>query len=419
MSSFAKNAMFFVYGLLLVFAAQAAAVPSVFEQCHRINDWTLTNEDVDRSSRFFAVAALPLFMTYPNLVEKIPYLPLANLPTPVSRLEKLGDVLGHAHLYLKNDAGTNSSFGGNKPRKLAFLLSHAMYHKATHVVTCGGAGSNHSTATIVLCRALGLSCTSCLSSQRNTSYLQRNLLLSLAHGSVLSYHESSSERQKAVLSICARKFSEKQRPYYISAGGSNARGSLGFVNAAFELAAQVREGLMPEPDMIFVGAGSNGTAAGLALGLHLAGLKKTRVHAVLSSSGKPESYTEDCKTLFAGMFALLELEPKTDVPSPIYLSEYAGDGYAHVTEKTAAALKLLQEKEGLKLDGTYAGKALGAFIDFARNPECAGKNLLFWNTFCTGSFKEETSQVSWEELPQEFHQYFDGTLPLQTGDIGV
>jgi 1-aminocyclopropane-1-carboxylate deaminase/D-cysteine desulfhydrase-like pyridoxal-dependent ACC family enzyme len=405
-----RYALLFVIAQISLFATSTYSLSA---RCHAINDWMETN--VDRSSNpklFSSSEGVALFEAIPNLKARLPYINFAQLPTPVSKLEKFGAAVAHPSLYMKNDAHTGTRMGGNKIRKLCFLLGWALFNKAELVLTCGGAGSNHSTATIDCAQQVDLPCMSFLSPQIPTSYARRNLLVSKALGGDLQLCESFNARQQAILDYAT---THDRKIFYISAGGSSARGSLGFVNAAFELAQQVRSGQIPEPDLIVVGAGSNGTAAGLSLGLALAGLK-TEVLAVCTTGLTPSTLEADTKELHAGMLKILGVPAPTNLKLPYYADDYYGGTYALVTPKTIAASTLMFSTEDLNLDVTYAGKALGAFYDLAREAAFKDKNLLFWNTFCNDSLEEITSKVDYHTLPEKFHHYF--TDPLQVGDLG-
>lgn len=400
---------------LLILLPNISAI-TLAEKCETINAWTINNKEVASDPKFFAGVRLPLFKQYPHLVNKISYLALAELPTPVSQLNSFGDKLNHKNIYLKNDAKTYGDFGGNKVRKLEFLLADALVNKADVVITTGSAGSNHSTATIALCKDLGLSVVSCLSAQRNTSYLRRNLLLSYLYGGNLNHFDSQDARLQGMID-CAEQFRKAGRkPYYIAVGGSVPRGALGYVNAAFELAEQIKNNLIPEPDTIMMAGCSHGTAAGLSLGIALAGLK-SQIIAVGTEPEPVEQIIAEYKHLIDGMLKLLELPLDRVVQYPTYVNFYIGEGYAALTPKTIDSIKLLQDTENLKLDGTYAGKALGAFVDYAQMPENKGKTLLFWNTFCTGDFEDTINGIDYKDLPKAFHAYFE--MPLQPGDLGV
>lgn len=382
---------------------------SLAEQCHGLNAWMESNEETSDRGDLFTNSQLPLFKKYPQLTNRIPYISLALLPSPILQLESLGRHLNHNQLFLKNDSSIGELFGGNKIRKLCFLLGWALYHNAEVVMTCGGAGSNHSTATIACCKKVHLECKSFLTEQLPTSYTRRNLVLSNLLGGQLHIFDTIEQRQQAIIDEAETL---DKKIFYIPGGGSTPRGALGFVNAAFELATQIEINLMPEPDLLFVAAGSNGTAAGLALGLQLAGLK-TQVVAVCTTSMSPDRFLSDCKTLFDGMLNLLELPPLEKPQYPKYTAAYFGAGYAALPENTAKHIDLLYSTEKIKLDGTYAGKAFSAFVDTAQSDEYKDKVLLFWNSFCSGSIEE----LSMPTLPFQFHHYFKSTL--QPGDPGV
>lgn len=387
-----------------------SAESSISQRCRDLNKWMEQNNDLSNEPEIFGSSAdIPLFIAFPHLSSTIPYLNLAKLPTPIKKLSEVGRIVDHKNLYFKNDANSGELFGGNKLRKLCFLLAWAKLHKAELVITCGGAGSNHTTATIGCSRLVGLPCEAFLSEQRPTSYARRNLILSALYGGKISIYPTFNDRQQAILdraATCGKKV------FYIPGGGSTARGSLGFVNAAFELADQVHEKQIPEPDYLVVGAGSNGTAAGLGLGLCLAGLK-TQVVAITTTSMSAADFLEDCKALYTDMLALLEVPAPKIIRYPIYIDSYFGDAYADLTPKTAAALDILNSTEKIRLDGTYAGKAFAAFLDLAEGKEDKDKVLLFWNTFCTSPLE----QLGYKILPTGLHHYF--TDSLQPGDLGI
>lgn len=405
-----RNSLTRITLFFIVFSCINSAHSSMSQRCRDLDNWMETNEDCsDAPELFNSSHDVPLFQQYPHLADTIPYLNLATLPTPVTKLNEVSKTIGHHQLFFKNDAETGKIFGGNKLRKLCFLLAWAKLHKAELILTCGGAGSNHTTATIGCAREVGIPCEVFLSEQRPTSYARRNLLLSTLYGGKLSVYPTFNDRQQAILdraATCGKKV------FYIPGGGSTARGSLGFVNAAFELAEQVRAGQLPEPDYLFVGAGSNGTAAGLGLGLCLAGLK-TQIVAITTTSMSPADFLTDCKALYSDMLTLLDIEAPEVIRYPVYSDLYFGETYADLTPKTAAALNTLYQAEKIKLDGTYAGKAFAGFLDFAAAKENRDKVLLFWNTFCTSSIE----QLGYKILPEGLHHYF--TDALQPGDLGI
>ncbi|HWI60072.1 MAG TPA: pyridoxal-phosphate dependent enzyme, partial [Bacillota bacterium] len=218
--------------------------------------------------------SLPLFQKLPQLAARLPYVSLGRLPTPVERLAEVGAAIGLDSLYIKRDDLSGLVYGGNKVRKLEFLLGAALNAGAREVVTLGFAGSNHALATALYANQLGLRSTSLLMPQVNARYLRRNLLA--------GYYHKAELQHVANLPLLAfglvRKLLQGKRqfgvfPRIIPAGGSCPPGVLGYVNAALELGEQIRAGAMPEPDRIYVPMGSMGTAVGLMLGLRMAGLQ--------------------------------------------------------------------------------------------------------------------------------------------------
>jgi D-cysteine desulfhydrase len=396
-----------------------AARPSLGERCNALNEWMGKNSNTAFDPYLIATARIPLFEFYPHLIKHIPYFDIAQLPTPVKILKSLGRQINHDNLYIKNDSGTGHAFGGNKVRKLCFLLGQAIYHKADYILTVGGAGSNHSAATIVLSSRsnANIPCISFLSPQLPTAYTRRNLIISQQYGGELHACKSANHRAESVLEKAAELQSKGKKIVYIPSGGSNALGCLGYVNAAFELKKQIDAGEIPKPDCIFIAAGSNGTAAGLSLGLALAGLN-TQVIAVITVPMTSDECRTETTQLIKEMCNLLKLSccPK-NIIYPHHTTQYFGGEYARIGDTTAEALSLMLNTEGFKLDGTYAGKALTAFIDHAQAAAHKNKVLLLWNTFFTDEPTMLLDDGKISNLPKEFHHYF--TDPLQPGDLGL
>jgi D-cysteine desulfhydrase len=357
---------------------------------------------------------IPLFERFPGLKGRLPYVSLCQLPTPIVKLDNAGKKMGLDHLYMKQDGLTAQPFGGNKIRKLEFLLGDALERGAREVMTFGFAGSNHAAATAVFADHLGMKSISMLMPQSNAHYVRRNLLLSWKHGAEL--HQYANKKSIAIGSIyqlLRHRLKTGKKPYIIPPGGSSGLGSIGFVNAAFELHAQVQEGLLPEPDRIYVTLGSAGTAAGLLVGIKALNMR-TRIIPVRVVE---EHFTDEAwiGKLFrdtAGLlhasdpsFPHLELAPgDIDI-----VDDYLGEGYARFTPKGMEAAALFAETEGIKLDGTYTGKTAAALIDHARRPGEINKNdvVVYWNTLNARDISSEIENMDYHELPREFHRYFE------------
>ena len=206
----------------------------------------------------------------PALQSKIPYISLGEYPTPVKKLENLEEEVGAEGIYFKDDGIGAPYFAGNKIRKLEFLLADAVYSEAQSIIAIGDAGSNCVLATLAQAKCVGFDDVYCLlGPQLNTSYLRRNLLLDLFYDGIIKYYQSEEEQEDSIW----EHSNKLQNSYIVSWGGTCPLGCLGYMNAAFELKKQITEGLLPEPDYIYIPLGSTGTAAGLILGVKLAGLK--------------------------------------------------------------------------------------------------------------------------------------------------
>jgi 1-aminocyclopropane-1-carboxylate deaminase/D-cysteine desulfhydrase-like pyridoxal-dependent ACC family enzyme len=362
---------------------------------------------------------LPLFTTYPRLIDAIPYTPIALLPTTARRMDTLSASLG-CDLWLKDDGATGTLYGGNKVRKLGFLLASAKKDGARTVLTFGAAGSNHALTTAIYAREMGLRAVSMLVPQPGAHSVRRNLLRHFAARAELHYH--AGLRQVA-LATCwqftAISAREGRFPRVIATGGSSPTGILGFVNAALELKQQIDAGQLPTPDSIYVASGTMGTAVGLALGLQLAGLP-TRVVAVRVTTGKFTNI-ERGRSLYESTNRLLHQAdpaiPLLPFPEAHFemRDEFLGQQYALYTPASAEAMRRMRDAEGLKLEGTYTGKALACMLSDAAAGRLHGKQSLFWNTYNSVDFSGVTAGLDYHQLPPELHHYFEEPVqPLDT-----
>jgi len=322
----------------------------------------------------------PLATLAPRLLERLQPLELAELPTPVEQLPRLAGP-GAAELWIKRDDLSSPLYGGNKVRKLELLLAAARRRGAGRVLTMGARGSNHLLATVLHARSLGLAATGVIFPQPPTEHVERNLAADRGAGAELvevgSKYLLAAGLMRALLR-CRRR--EGSWPYLIPGGGSNPLGALGFVNAGLELAAQVRAGLLPEPAAVYLAFGTGGTAAGLALGLELAGLA-TRVVAVRVI----DRLLANRRRLLALLRATRRLlrsggdelpRPRRPGANLEIEHRFFGDGYGRATKAGRRAVELFAGA-GIILEDTYTGKAAAALL------EAAGRKtgpLLYWHT---------------------------------------
>ncbi len=356
----------------------------------------------------------PLLAQYPALKSGIPHVALAELPTPVQRMERLERALGGdaPALFIKRDDLSNPVYGGNKVRKLEFLLARALQRKYPSVLTFGAAGSNHALATAIFAQQLGLRCISVLVPQPNAGYVRRNLLMHHCGGAELHHYSGMLGAAAGTIATLIRHWRRTRRfPYLIPPGGSSPVGVLGFVNAGFELNEQIAAGLLPEPDVIYVASGTMGTAVGLALGLCAAGLR-TRVMAVRVTDAIFTSIPK-ARRLFDKTRRLLRRAAPDFPPCPFpsatfqFRHEFFGRAYALYTEEGMRAVRLLGDTEGVSIEGTYTGKTLAALIADTTAGILRGQTVLFWNTYNARDFTSDIAGMDYHALPPAFHRYFE------------
>jgi len=368
---------------------------------------------------------IPLFEQYPLLGERLPYISLGAFPTSVEKLERLSAELGVSQLYIKRDDLSGILYGGNKPRKLEFILGNALRSGAKEVIAFGCAGSNHALATAIYARQAGLKSISMLMPQPNARYVRRNLLMSHYCGAELyscgaqldSLRNMPSVYLATIYQLLRFRLKSGRFPHLIPPGGSSPLGVIGFVNAALELKEQIANGEMPEPEYIYVACGTMGTAAGLILGLKAANLN-SRVISVRVTSEKFVNTRDMIKLIkktnslinsLDGSFPMFELSA-ADVE---IRHDYCGKQYALFTKEGMDAVSLIRDCEGIKLEGTYTGKTLAALIADAKSEKLQRSTVLFWNTLNSRDFSAAISNLDYHDLPRRFHRYFEEeTQPL-------
>jgi D-cysteine desulfhydrase len=365
----------------------------------------------------YLLAMLPLFEQYPRLESRLPHVPLAEIPTPVEAMKTLGAELGVPGLYVKRDDLSGRPYGGNKVRKLEFLLGCALRDGRKAVLTFGGAGSNHATATAIYARRLGLASINMLMPQPNAHSVRRNLLMSHRAGADLHHFTSGAALRAGVREqMLQHRRNNGVFPMVIPPGGSSPVGLLGFVNAAFELKQQVDAGLLPEPDRVYAASGTMGTVVGLALGFAAAGLR-TRVMAVRVTD-PPYTSLDKAASLFRTAIALLR-DADPSFPEIAFseervelLHDFIGPQYGIYTEAAVAAARQAKIAEHLKLEGTYTGKTLAALLAHASSGALRDQTVLFWNTYNSWDFSAEIEGLDYRELPRPFHVYFEEDVQL-------
>jgi D-cysteine desulfhydrase len=202
--------------------------------------------------------------------------------------------------------------------------------------------------------------------------------------------------------------------YYIPGGGSSPAGVLGYVNAAFELKEQIDRGELPEPDYIFVAAGTCGTLAGLMLGCRMAGMK-TRIVGVRVvdkiMTNAPITAHLANKTAKILRSNGIEDVPHISISDVIMLDDYFGSDYGEPTDEGMAAIELCREYSELKLEPTYTGKAFAALLGERERLDLADKNVLYWHTLSGADLSERIAAADpARDLPGEYQKFFEEIL---------
>ena len=285
-------------------------------------------------------------------LDSFPRVSLGVFPTPIQKLENISRML-NTNVYIKRDDLSGLGLGGNKVRKLEFLLADARAQGAEIVFTTGGAQSNHAMLTAAAAGKLGMKAILVLK-KRGVTDCRGNQLLERLMGTDVRFVDTDDYAD--IYAEMDRIGKGLGRPYYkIPCGGSNALGSLGYVACAREIADQ---GL--SFDHIICAEGSGGTMAGLALGAKLF-LPGARVHGMMVDTDPFEQITPALMTEAA---ALLEADIAI-TPEDFHLRDQCGPGYAVSSPEGAAAVSLMAQREGIFLDPVYTGKAFAGLLAMA------------------------------------------------------
>lgn len=300
---------------------------------------------------------------------------------------------------MKRDDLSGRVYGGNKIRKLEFLLGEALAEGRKSVITYGAAGSNHALATAVYCREVGLRAISILAPQETSAHVRKNILMGHAVGAQLHLCGSFADFPKVTQhSIEECRNRDGVDPYIIPAGGSNAVGALGFVNAAFELKEQAR------PDIIYLPMGTGGTLAGLLVGLKLAGLE-TRIEAVRVVDPSFRNKSHILK-LCSELCTKLDVAPQIDESEIHIRNEFLGPDYGIPTTEGKRAVQQFKQFEHVELENTYTGKTAAALLHDLNSGALVGKNVLYWNTLNSRNFSKEIEDMDFRNLTDQFHPLF-------------
>jgi D-cysteine desulfhydrase len=310
---------------------------------------------------------------------------LSNGPSPVSRLQRLSASLGRDDIWLKNDGLFGTIYGGNKPRKLQFVLADVLRKHAKRVLTTGTIGTNHGLATAIYAKELGLETSLLLAYEEPSPDNVATLLQIASTGARIHYTRSYPLTAVVAPYFIGRYWLRDRRlPYLLGPGGSSVLASLGYADAAFELAEQVRNGGLPEPASIVIPLGTGGTVAGLLAGLRLAGLD-TRVVAVTATRA-PTTWRPAVMRLAHAVARRIARESGERELTRVRLdglrieTGWIGPGFGRESEAGQEAQALAEDLEGLHLDPVYNAKSMAALIGLSRDGGLPGP-VLFWHTY--------------------------------------
>ena len=315
-------------------------------------------------------------------IARFPRVSLAHLPTPIERLARLSLELGGPNIYVKRDDCTGLAGGGNKTRKLEFLMADALQQDADTIITQGAVQSNHARQTAAAAAHLGLQCEILFENRivdPDQDYLESgNVLLDLMFGAQLHHYPKGSDMDAAMAAHAEQLRGQGRKPYIIPGGGSNPIGALGYVNCALELLHQINQQQL-HIDLIIHATGSAGTQAGL-----IAGLRATHSGIPLLGIGvnapreAQEQKVYDLAVATADYIGAAGCVQRSDV---VANCDYVGEGYGIATEGMREALLKLARLEGILFDPVYSGKGLAGMIDLiGKGNFTQEQNILFIHT---------------------------------------
>ena len=306
---------------------------------------------------------------------------LINLPTPLQELPNLSEKLGGPRIFVKRDDLTGLAFGGNKGRKLEYIMADAVEAGADCVVTEAGFHSNWCTQTAAAALRLGMKVVLVKDGPRDgydPKYYDGNHLLHSLMGAEMRVVRPE-KRKETIDSVMDRLRAEGHSPYYALLGGSNAIGAAAYANCVLEILSQSVE-MGVKMDYLIHSSGSGGTQAGLVAGAKAlnTGMK---IIGVNTGSTPKTAQREKVSRILKSTLELLEIEQKVTDEDIIVFDEYGGGGYGFMTEQKAEAVRLPAETEGLFLDPVYTATAMAGLIDLCRKGYFSQEdNVVFLHT---------------------------------------
>jgi D-cysteine desulfhydrase/L-cysteate sulfo-lyase len=310
---------------------------------------------------------------------KIDRVHLCHAPTPLEAMPRLSETLG-CNVFVKRDDCTGLAGGGNKTRKLEYLLADAKNNDADTLITIGGIQSNHARQTAAAAAKFGFDChlvlEDVIGTPKKDYYHNGNVLLDQICGAVI--HQIDDDKDCVVFAeqLKSQLISEGKKPYLIPVGGSNEIGSLGYIRCAKEIATQINKQEFAF-DHIILATGSAGTQAGLLAGLITENIDIPVLGICVSR--ETQAQNEIVQDLLEKTLSHIGLPIKLAQDSVFTDGSYYGEGYGITTQATIDAVRQCAQLEGLLLDPVYTGKGMAGLIDLAKQGRL-GKNILFLHT---------------------------------------
>ena len=302
--------------------------------------------------------------------------------TPIERLDRLSAALGGSTIYMKRDDLLGLAAGGNKTRKLEFLMADALNKGADTIITCGAVQSNHCRLTLAAAVKEGLKCQLVLEQRVANSYNPHasgnNFLYDLLGVEAVRVVTGGTDMIGEMGKLADELAAKGRKPYIIPGGGSNEIGGLGYVSCAQELLDQLFH-MDVNVDHIVLTSGSTGTHAGVLAGIlgNNANIPVTGI----SINRKKAIQTDAVYSLTQRLFNKMGVNQPIDKDKVIVFDDYVGEGYSRPTEAMVEAVKLVARTEAILLDPVYTGKAMAGMIDLMKKGYFAGaKNILFLHT---------------------------------------
>lgn len=311
---------------------------------------------------------------------KLPKLNFAHLPTSVEPLPRLSSMLKGPKIHIKRDDQTGLAFGGNKTRKLEYLIADAQSHGARTLITTGAIQSNHCRQTAAAAAKFGFKCILVVTGNEPQN-ISGNLLLDRLFRAEIIWSDQTN-RDSVLDSVFTAAWKDGLRPYLIPYGGSNEIGAVSYVAAFEELMSQIREAgkiSYRDPDWIIFATSSGGTQAGLVVGAALSGFKgKILGISVDKRQSELKPHIISLAKKLASLVNLTNFNPESLVEIN---DQYLGEGYGFVGELEVNAIVTFAQEEGVLLDPVYTGRAAGGMLDLIKKGKFQqDETILFWHT---------------------------------------